>query len=199
MKKPKKTAESSSATRILQEFQRVEVTLATASSRNRRTGATRDSFTSTKSDSVAGNGIGALEATSSGTSSSKFKASRRETIIMAASNDHEGRRPWQAQTYETPPPHLGTSMPRLVQTWSQDHSDSDDDFPGSLLKVLKAEHSSNSGNERGKASLEKHLSRIPIPQDSQTQRFKQPSQITSTQYASVSFSLNDIMECVEIV
>jgi hypothetical protein len=195
MKKSKKTAESSSATRMLQEFQRVEAS-ATASSRNRRTGVTRDSFTSTKSGSVDGSGIVASEAASSGTSLTKFNESRRETIIMAPSN---GRRPGQAQTYETPPPHLGTSKRRLVQTWSQDHSDSDDDFPGSLFEALKAEHSSNAGNEKGEASSEKRLSTTSILQDSQTERFKQPSQITSAQYASVSFSLNDIMECVEIV
>jgi hypothetical protein len=198
MKKSKKTAESSSATRMLQEFQRVEAS-ATASSRNRRTGVTRDSFTSTKSGSVDGSGIVASEAASSGTSLTKFKESRQETTIMAPSNDHDGRRPWQAQTYETSPPHLGTSKSRLVQTKSPDHSDSDDDFPGSLFEALKAELSSNAGNERGEESPEKHLSTISRRQDSQTQRFKHPSQITSAQYASVSFSLNDIMECVEIV
>jgi hypothetical protein len=198
MKKSKKTAESSNATRMQQEFQRVEAS-ATASNRNRRTGPTRDSFASTKSDSVDGSFTVSSEAASSETSQSKFKESRGETNVIDPSNDQDCRRPSQAQIYATPPSHLETSKPRPVQTWGQDHSDSDDDFPGSLFEALNAENSSNAGNGRGKASPEKPFSRISTSQDSQMQRFKQPPQITNTQHASVSFSLNDIMECVEIV
>ena len=189
MKKPKRSTTIGVARCVQQEPPRVEPVRSQDFSRNRE--STLDSFTSmTLGMAVADERVGseaALSRNANKSAQGKVTGVPKDTIegIYSRGKYACGSQSLHSEIVKRVSGGIGIA----------DASDTDDDCPGSLCEVLRTYQLRRADGQGDESKLGSDPSTATITQDHPTQQSPNNTNLAST----FSFSLSDIMECVDIV
>lgn len=195
MKKTKRCCTIGAASCVQQETPRVESVRSQDFSRNKE--STRDSFTSmTSGVTVADEGVGSEVTLSANSYFANKSAQGKATRLPKDSIEgvySRGKHACRSQS-------LYSEIAERVsgEIGIRGASDTDDDFPGSLCEALRTHQLGKADGRGDEGKLGSGPSPGSIPQDHQSRRSQQSPNDTNPA-STFSFSLSDIMECVEIV